>query len=157
MSDKTVSFSVSPSLFIGLGTSGWGMIDDLRRLVFEEFGVAGLPCFRYLAFETNTERVEDNSFLPHAPRDFERVKACYITIPDIGVVAGRLDPRLSKDFVPGLAEWLDPNLIKRGNKSYTAGAGHQRQAGRLCLWENWNRNANVSHDLRQLISYLNAG
>ena len=71
MPDSTTSFSLSPCLFIGIGTNGWRILDDLRQLFFEEFGVGGLPCFRYIAIESNAGRLPDDSFLPHVPKPFE--------------------------------------------------------------------------------------
>jgi hypothetical protein len=138
MADNAVSFSLSPCLFIGIGTNGWRIIDDLRQLFFEEFGVGGLPCFRYIAIESNAGRLPDDSFLPHVPKPYETIRPVYITIPDISVIKKRIDPKLDQEFKPGLKDWLDPRLIERGNKSYQSGAGNSRHAGRLCLWENWS-------------------
>ena len=138
MADNAVSFSLSPCLFIGIGTNGWRIIDDSRQLFFEEFGVGGLPCFRYIAIESNAGRLPDDSFLPHVPKPYETVRPVYITIPDISVIKKRIDPKLDQEFKPGLKDWLDPRLIERGNKSYQSGAGNSRHAGRLCLWENWS-------------------
>lgn len=154
MNDTTTPLNVSPCLFIGLGTNGWDMIDELRKLCFEEFGRAGLPCFRYVAIETDSKRAEDNSFLPHKPEEYERVRPIYITVPDVALAAARIDPGSGQRYVEGLAEWLDPLLVKRGDKSFTSGAGHLRQAGRLCLWENWSKNGNVGYELRTTIAEL---
>src|SRR4051812_36903998 len=122
MSDTNNVFSVSPCIFIGIGTNGWRIIDDLRQLFFEEFGVGGLPCFRYVALETNAGRVPDDSFLPPNPKPYETIRHVHITIPDIGVIKKRIDPKLDQEFKPGLKDWLDVQLIERGNKSYQAGA-----------------------------------
>lgn len=150
--NRAPSFSVSPCLFIGLGTNGWQILNDLRKLTFEEFGRAGLPCFRYLGIETDVRNRSDNSFLPHTPEDDEVIHPIYTTIPDISVVKRRIDPKCPDEYVEGLEAWLDPGLIDRGNKSYESGAGHIRQAGRLCLWENWedtrNRIRSALDDIR---------
>ena len=131
------NFSLTPSLFIGIGSNGWRILDDLRKLMFEEFGQAGLPCFRYIGIETNAERKVDDSFLPHNPHDYEKVEPIHITIPNINVVEQHIDPRLDQTYLPGLHDWLDDRLLKKGYQSFMAGAGGSRQAGRLCLWENW--------------------
>ena len=110
MADNAISFSLSPCLFIGIGTNGWRIIDDLRQLFFEEFGVGGLPCFRYIAIESNAGRLPDDSFLPHVPKPYETIRPVYITIPDISVIQKRIDPKLDQEFKPGLKDWLDPRL-----------------------------------------------
>lgn len=148
--------TISPSLFIGLGTTGWKMVDELRKLIYEEFGRAGLPCFRYAALETDLGYSGDNGFLPNKPEAHESVRPLYITIPNLDVVKTRIDRRSGADYCPGLADWVDPTLLDRGPKSFEAGAGHMRQAGRLCLWENWNRKGNIAGELRALIAELRA-
>ncbi|MCS1410861.1 MAG: hypothetical protein M2R45_04056 [Verrucomicrobia subdivision 3 bacterium] len=139
--NKTDSdFTISPSLFIGLGTNGWQILDDLRKLMFEEFGRAGLPCCRYLALETDAGKKPDNSLLPNEPAPYEKIDPRYITLPSVDIVKKRIQSKSGEHgYVDGLSEWLDPRLINnQGTKSFTAGAGHIRQAGRLCLWENWD-------------------
>ena len=142
---------ISPSLFIGIGTNGWQMLDDLRKLMYEEFGKAGLPCFRYIALESNMSHQGDNSFIPHPPSEYEQVISIQIPVPNTNVIINsRLNPQ-SNEYVPGLVEWLDESLIDRGQHSYEAGAGSIRQAGRLCLWENWST---VSNRIRESIESI---
>lgn len=98
--------------------------------VLEEFGVAVLPCFRYLVIETKRDSRADDGFLPHRPEPHERVDLIPITIPDLRGV----------QRTPSLDAWLDPRTLERKNeRGYEEGVGHRRQAGRLCLWENWPR------------------
>ncbi len=132
------NFTISPSLFIGLGTNGWKILDDLRKLMFEEFGRAGLHCCRYLALETDRDKKpKDNSF-PHVLESYEKITPLYITVPSVDVVKKRLQSKGEEyKHIDGLREWLDPQLINCGIERFIAGAGHIRQAGRLCLWENW--------------------
>ena len=134
-----MNFSVQPTLFIGIGSTGVDILDRLRKYVYEEFGEAGLPCFRYLALETNAETKVDDGFLPHEPQDHEKIKMLYITIPDIEVIKSRLIPG-REHYLRGLDEWLDQNLLNGSYTSFTAGAANRRHAGRLCLWENWAKN-----------------
>ena len=138
MADKN-PFSIHPCLFIAIGTNGWRILQELRQLIYEEFGQGGLPCFRYIGIESDSGKKPDNSFLPHSPKIYEHVAPVYISIPDVSVVRHRLDPSLSQEHIPGMVEWLDTNLIERGNRSYQAGAGNSRQAGRMCLWTNWKQ------------------
>lgn len=138
MPDKN-PFSVSPCLFIGIGTNGWRILQELRELIYEEFGRGGLPCFRYIGIESDSDKKPDDSFLPHRPEAYERVTPVYISIPDVNVIRRRLDPAMGQDAILSMGDWLDGRLIERGNKSYKAGAGNARQAGRMCLWENWKQ------------------
>lgn len=120
---------VNPCLFIGIGTTGLNIIEDLRRLFNEEFGVAGLPCFRYLVLETDKKKEADNRFLAHPPAEHEGINLIPITIHDVEAIK----------VTPEMRDWLDERLITRGDKGFQNGAGAFRQAGRLCLWENWTK------------------
>lgn len=131
-----MNFSVQPTLFIGIGSTGTAILDRLRKYVYEEFGEAGLPCFRYLALETNADTKLDDSFLPHEPKEYEKIKMLYITIPQLDVIKSRLTPG-RENYLRGLDEWLDPNLLDGSYTGFTAGAANRRHAGRLCMWENW--------------------
>lgn len=82
MADNKDNFTISPCLFIGLGTNGWEIPHDLRKFVIEEFGRAGLPCFRYLAIETDKNKQPDDSSIPHKPEPYEEINSLYITVAD---------------------------------------------------------------------------
>lgn len=133
-----MNFSVQPTLFIGIGTTGTDILNRLRKYFYEEFGTAGLPCFRYLAFETHAENKPDDTFLPHAAADYERINMIHITIPQVDVIKSRLEPGRD-NYLRGVDEWLDQRLLNGTYPSFVEGAGHRRQAGRLCLWENWSK------------------
>ena len=119
--------NINPSIFVGIGTTGLRILEALRRLFYEEFGVAGLPCFRYVVLETDRNNEPNDSFLPHPPAEGERINLIPITIPDLEAVKK----------TPELLEWLDERTLRFSSRGYETGAGHRRQAGRLCLWENW--------------------
>ncbi len=134
-----MALNVSPTLFIGVGTNGWNILDNLRELVYEEFGVSGLECFRYVALESDeNKRSPDNipGTLVH-----EIVTPVLIGVPTTDTAKRRINPGDHDHYTPGLAAWLDPLLVNRGARNFTAGAGNSRHAGRLCLWENWDGKA----------------
>lgn len=131
-----MNFSVQPTLFIGIGSTGVNILDRLRKYVYEEFGEAGLPCFRYLALETDAGTKLDDGFIPREPQDYEKIKMLYITVPQLDVIKSRLTPG-GENYLPGLDEWLDENLLDGSYTGFSAGAANRRHAGRLCLWENW--------------------
>lgn len=135
MANDNDKFTIRPCLFIGLGTNGWEILQELRKFVFEEFGSAGLPCFRYLAIETDKNKEPDNGFIPHKPEPYEEIKPLHITVANVDNVQQQMKGSDGQDS--SLKDWLDNRLIERGQKSYEAGAGNLRQAGRLCLWQNW--------------------
>lgn len=130
---------VNPCLFIGLGTNGVKILQELRKLFYEEFGVGGLPCFRYIGIETDKDN-KPREDLPHRAEDYEKINMIPINIRELSAVR----------ITPALDAWLDPRTLKTSQAGYEKGAGQRRQAGRLCLWENW---ASVS---QQLISALGA-
>ena len=149
MAEDNDKFTIRPCLFIGLGTNGWEILQDLRKFVLEEFGRAGLPCFRYLAIETDKNKEPDNGFIPHNPEPYEEIKPLHITVADVENVQQQMKRSDGQDS--SLKDWLDNRLIERGQKSYEAGAGNLRQAGRLCLWKNWKNKVR-----RELIESIEA-
>ena len=149
MAEDNDKFTIKPCLFIGLGTNGWEILQELRKFVFEEFGRAGLPCFRYLAIETDKNKEPDNGFIPHNPEPYEEIKPLHITVANVDNVQQQMKGSDGQDS--SLKDWLDNRLIERGQKSYEAGAGNLRQAGRLCLWQNWKNKVR-----RELIASIQA-
>lgn len=149
MAEDNDKFTIRPCLFIGLGTNGWEILQELRKFVIEEFGKAGLPCFRYLAIETDKNKAPDDGFIPHNPKPYEEIKPLHITVADVDNVQQQMKGSDGQDS--SLKDWLDNRLIERGQKSYEAGAGNLRQAGRLCLWKNWKNKVR-----RELIESIEA-
>lgn len=119
---------ISPCIFVGLGTTGLRILEELRKLVYEEYGVAGLPCFRYIVIETNQDSTADDLFIPYKPASYEQIKLIHIPIPDLDSIKTPVKK----------ADWLDPKILSLTQRSFIYGAGHRRQIGRLCLWENWS-------------------
>lgn len=123
---------IKPTIFIGLGTTGTNILKTFRQLIFEEYGHAGLPIFRYIAIETTEHETGDN---PPQFEEYERISVVNATIASLAPIQMRLDPN-HPYYNPHLAEWLNPDLLNQ-TQSFTDGAANIRMAGRLCLWENW--------------------
>lgn len=126
---------IRPTLFIGLGTSGVRVIQEFRRLMFEQFTEAGLPIFQYLALETDAQAPAIQSDLPeeYTPKDYEKIKLLAVTVPHPENVTALLrDPRYAQ-----MKRWINPVLL-RTELAVNAGARHIRMLGRLALWMNWN-------------------
>ena len=132
------AINIHPTLFIGLGTAGYRIVDHIRQLIFEEFGCGGLPCFRYLVLESNVyERLNHpDDFLGKNPKDHEKIKVVDLSLDDFQGLKARLDFR-SPGYHPGIAEWLDEAVFYQSDRTFKCGAALSRQIGRLCLWENW--------------------
>ncbi len=129
---------IKPTLFVGLGTTGTKIIKSLRQLMFEEYGHAGLPVFRYIAIETDGgENGEDPELrLTNQMQDFERIELISATIQNTAPIYNKIN-RNHRQYNPHLADWLNPELLKVETHSFETGAKNIRMAGRLCLWENW--------------------
>ena len=124
---------ITPTIFVGLGTTGTNILKNLRELMAEEYGHAGLPLFRYIAIETHGEMDVQNR---NQMDDYERINLIRATIPSVKPVDLRLtlgEPL----YNPHLADWLDRELLKIEAGGFMDGASNIRMAGRLCLWENW--------------------
>lgn len=124
---------ITPTLFVGLGTTGTNILKELRKLMSEEYGHLGLPLFRYIAIETNGEVEVQNT---NQMEDYERINLISATIPTVIPIRHKLTPG-DPLHNPQLVNWLNPELLKIEAGSFIAGASNIRMAGRLCLWENW--------------------
>ena len=139
---------IRPTLFLGIGSTGTRVLKYLRQLMFEEFiNHAGLPIFRYVAIETDGDEdgTDKELRLSSQAQEFEKIHVIHTVIPDTTVIESKLDPS-SHEYSPALQSWLDPELLKIGVRAFKAGAANIRMAGRLCLWENWER---VTNQLEQ--------
>ncbi len=126
---------IRPTLFVGLGTSGVEIIAHFRRMMYEQFTRAGLPCFQYIGIETNADAKppdEDYRFDEYGRIDFLRT-----TVDNMPAVRVYLDDT-RPEFLPDLKRWLDPSLLINEN-AVEKGANHVRMLGRLALWKNWDR------------------
>ena len=124
---------ITPTIFVGLGTTGTNILKSLRELMAEEYGHAGLPLFRYIAIETHGEVNAQNT---NQMEDYERINLIRATVPNVKPVDLRLTPG-EPLYNPHLADWLDSELLKIDAGGFMDGASNIRMAGRLCLWENW--------------------
>ena len=124
---------ITPTIFVGLGTTGTNILKDLRELMAEEYGHAGLPLFRYIAIETHGEVNAQNT---NQMEDYERINLIRATISSVKPVDLKLTPR-EPLYNPHLADWLDRGLLKIDAGGFMDGASNIRMAGRLCLWEKW--------------------
>lgn len=138
---------ITPTLFIGLGTTGTNILKELRKLMSEEYGHLGLPLFRYIAIETNGEVEVQNT---NQMEDYERINLISATIPTVIPIRHKLTPG-DPLHNPQLVNWLDPELLKIEAGSFIAGASNIRMAGRLCLWENW---ANVQNTFSRALGAI---
>ena len=124
---------ITPTIFVGLGTTGTNILKNLRELMAEEYGHAGLPLFRYIAIETHGEVNVQNR---NQMEDYERINLIRATIPHVKPIDLKLTPG-EPLHNPHLADWLDRELLKIEAGGFMDGASNIRMAGRLCLWENW--------------------
>ena len=124
---------ITPTIFVGLGTTGKDILVQLRRLMSEEYGHAGLPLFRYIAIETHSEVDVKNT---DQMKDYERIHLIRATIPTVKPINLKLTPG-EPEYKPNLVDWLNPEILKIDAGNFMDGASNIRMAGRLCLWEKW--------------------
>ncbi len=129
---------VTPSVYIGLGTSGTEIIQGVRRLLYDEYGVPGLPCVRFLSLETHTNlpSTGQDVYVRDENQAWQQLQVISLALTRIQLqqLRSRIDPA-GKEYHPGWAEWLDPQVLM--GSAFTTGAKGWRMAGRLCLWANW--------------------
>ena len=128
---------IAPTLVIGLGGTGKGVIYDLRRRIAAAFGsVERMPFIRCLAIDTDVmEKVFESEDMP-TEQDVElREGTDYLQLKmspdDISEIQRRL--KIEGDL-PHLRSWLQEEALVLS--SIDRGAGAVRQLGRLALlWE----------------------
>lgn len=129
-----------PSLFIGLGTRGLEILQELQQLILEHYDRPSLPIFKFIAIET---------------REKAEVKLPGGTKPEIQlirpVITGtRAIKKAIKDGQKSyLKDWLKLEILDIPGSKFTDGASNIRMAGRLCLWENWTtikREIDIAYD-----------
>lgn len=97
-------------------------------LVLEEYGIPSLPIFKYLGIETNQS---------HIPKVAPEIKSEIEMIYPIVTSTLSVKDEIRKGTKEYLREWLDEAILDIPGNSFTLGASNIRQAGRLCLFENW--------------------
>jgi len=110
----------TPTIIIGLGSSGYHIIRETQKFYFENFGENKPEHVEYLYIETFTG---EKNFIPDADLEIKRV---YTSLADIELMVKEV-----KEYNEASNDWLPPNeqLVDAG-----AGAGGIRPCGRLALW-----------------------
>ena len=134
-----------PTIVIGLGTFGGHVVSNLRTLVFEELGVAGLPIFRFMQITTHQDLQAEFKIHPEnleREEEWEMFHFLKATIPTqdvtrIQTVMEDDDPLSNAE--PGWRRWFDGSLAKNADICSVNGAKNIRMLGRACLWNNWIR------------------
>ena len=136
MNKQRTNIKVTPTLFVGLGTTGTEILKKLRELMYEEYGLGGLPIFRYIAIETDQgmEQKLDNA---NQMEGYERIHFVKASIANFERIKRKLDPRDIEYYNEHFDKWLNREVLTFA-RNFTVGAGHIRSAGRMCLWENWD-------------------
>ncbi|HAW49905.1 TPA: hypothetical protein DCX16_03020 [bacterium] len=134
---------ISPSIFIGLGSTGMDILEHLQMLILEEYGISSLPIFKYLAIETNQS---------HIPKTPPFIKSDIEVIYPIITSTLSIKEELKDGKKQYLTEWLDEAVLDIPGNAFTLGASNIRQAGRLCLWENWGLVTDVLNNAKAKIT-----
>jgi len=119
---------INPSIFIGLGSSGTDVLEYLQMLLLEEYGIPCLPIFKYLGIETNQSHIPETSY---------GIKSEIEMVYPIITSTLSIKDEIRSGKKEYLMEWLDEAILDIPGNSFTLGASNIRQAGRLCLFENW--------------------
>ncbi|MBU1487694.1 tubulin-like doman-containing protein [bacterium] len=134
---------INPSIFIGLGSTGTDILEHLQLLLLEEYGVASLPIFKYIGIETNQSH--NPVISPGVKNEIEMI---YATISS----TLKIKDALIQNERPYLESWLDEAILDIPGNSFTLGASNIRQAGRLCLWENWSKCTEALNDAKAKVT-----
>ena len=162
-----MELKIRPTVYVGLGTTGMEILNHLRRLNHLEYGQAGLPIFRYVSIETDAsksgripmidadERVRgklDEEGVPILetglpPNAYEVNEVIHTTLSFPEPIRAKINSTNSQIFDEDMASWLDETILDAPAVNGGFGAGNLRMAGRLALWENWNKGSFVGLSL----------
>ncbi|HOG64616.1 MAG TPA: tubulin-like doman-containing protein [Spirochaetota bacterium] len=135
-----VNPTIKPAIFIGLGSTGTQVLNYIREFMYEEFGVAGFPVFHFLSISTDGQDETDRQF-GIVTQPFERMYEFKIYVPELEGPRAKLDKKNETFFATysGMHEWFDMDTLKDNRSTVKAGAGGNRQVGRMALWMNWDQ------------------
>ena len=162
-----MELKIRPTVYVGLGTTGMEILNHLRQLNHLEYGQAGLPIFRYVSIETDAsksgripgidadERVRgkfDEEGVPILetglpPNAYEVNEVIHTTLAFPEAIRAKINPANRPIFNEDMASWLDEMILDAPAVNGGFGAGNLRMAGRLLLWENWNKGSLVGRSL----------
>jgi len=120
---------LNPTLFIGLGSTGFNILEKLQEFVLEHYGSASLDIFKYIAIESR-----DGADIKHSEWGENEISLLKPTIRGTDAI----HKAIKSGHKPYLKDWLNQELLKISGGQFTDGASNIRMAGRLILWENWN-------------------
>lgn len=112
--------NTKPTIFIGIGTSGLYVLEQLQNFCYENLGVNKPPGVEYLYIETNKD---NQPALTAAKNEITRV---YVSLSEMKTMVKELRerPEVTTSWLPPEEQVLDAGL----------GAGGIPSCGRLALW-----------------------
>lgn len=154
-----MALSIQPTLFIGIGSSGRDILAQLRMMILEEFGVPGLPVYRFInLYGHNEQEDEDKGKIEYQneffKEDWQRINIVRIPMndDDLSSMAEMMNKNNKELYNKDLAKWLHPTLLSQTHQDFTGGAGNTRMAGRAMLWFHWEE---VSNELTDASDSIN--
>ena len=87
-----------------MGTSGTEIIQGVRRLLYDEYGVPGLPCVRFLSLETHTNlpSTGQDVYVRDENQAWQQLQVISLALTRIQLqqLRSRIDPA-GKEYHPG--------------------------------------------------------
>src|SRR4029077_15874530 len=123
---RSTSMPARPVLFVGLGTSGMKIINEVEKLVYATFNENQFNNCRYVYIETNKKEQPDplpiESAIVSRPIEVDKMESAVKSLMD--------NPAIDTD-------WFSKDLPRQ--MAYNGmGAGGVRPAGRILLWSKTN-------------------
>lgn len=147
---------ITPTLVIGIGSSGLEIAESVRELMVEEFLTPGLPVVRFMNISSHTGGETSRDGYKELYQQLETAEIS-ISPPLFDSVQFKLDPA-SNQYMKGLDEWFDRRLLNFDRAQLESGMANTRGLGRLALWLNWgnvtsvvNRNLQAIQNVRNLV------
>lgn len=128
---------LTPTLVIGIGSSGLEIAQSVRELMVEEFLTPGLQVVRFMNVSSHSGGETSSEGYEELHQKLETVET---SIPPqlFDSVQFKLDAA-SPQYMKGLEEWFDRRLLNFDRTQLESGMANMRGLGRLALWLNWEK------------------
>jgi len=126
----------TPTIIIGIGTSGLYTLENIQRFYYESFQVNKPDHVEYIYLETNKDNFPGVTPLPN------QIKRVYLSLAQMEEMIEDIKTYTKADWLPPAEQLVDAGL----------GAGGIRSVGRLSLWGRNNEGDNFENFIQALNS-----
>lgn len=139
---QQVLAAISPTLVIGLGGSGKGVVMRLRRMFYERYGTTRFPMLAHLVIDSDQQDGRDIGGAVGGAMHSELKLSAQTQPPEfincmLGVEGYNRYFRAAPAAHPHIFSWLSPTMDQFGHVAVAHGCGMHRPFGRLSFFHHF--------------------